>query len=62
MKQGVYDLDGSMILPIQYENITFAGSYLNAEKDGKLLVFDVAGTLQSDDSYKSVEKSCKWKI
>ena len=55
-KQGVYDLDGSMILPIQYENITFAGSYLNAEKDGKLLVFDVAGTLQSDDSYKSVEK------
>ena len=37
-KQGVYDLDGSMILPIQYENITFAGSYLNAEKDGKLLV------------------------
>ena len=45
-----------MILPIQYENITFAGSYLNAEKDGKLLVFDVAGTLQSDDSYKSVEK------
>ena len=45
-KQGIYDIDGSMILPIQYENIIFAGNYLNAEKDGKLLVFDTAGVLQ----------------
>lgn len=55
-KQGIYDIDGSMILPIQYENIIFAGNYLNAEKDGKLLVFDTAGVLQNDDSYKSIEK------
>ena len=54
-KQGVYDIEGNMILPIQYENITFAGKYLNANKDGKLLVFDTTGTLQSEDSYKSVE-------
>lgn len=53
-KQGVYDLEGNMILPIQYENITFAGKYINAYKDGKLLVFDVTGTLQSEDSYKSL--------
>lgn len=54
-KQGVYDLEGNMILPIQYENITFAGKYLNANKDGKLLVFDVTGTLQNEDSYKSLD-------
>lgn len=54
-KQGVYDLEGNMILPIQYENVTFAGKYLNANKDGKLLVFDAAGKLQSEDSYKSVD-------
>lgn len=53
-KQGVYDLEGNMILPIQYENITFAGQYLNANKDGKLLVFDAAGKIQSEDSYKSL--------
>lgn len=53
-KQGVYDLDGNMILPIQYENIIFAGKYINANKDGKLMVFDITGKLQSDDSYKSV--------
>ena len=53
-KQGVYDLEGNMILPIQYENITFAGKYINVYKDGKLLVFDVTGTLQSEDSYKSL--------
>ncbi len=54
-KQGVCDLDGNMILPIQYENITFAGKYLNANKDSKLLVFDVTGTLQNEESYKSID-------
>lgn len=54
-KQGVYDLEGNMILPIQYENINFAGNYINANKDGKLLVFDSAGKLQNEDSYKSIE-------
>lgn len=53
-KQGVYDLSGNMVLPIQYEEITFAGKYINANKDTKLLVFDAAGILQNDDSYKSL--------
>lgn len=52
-KQGIFDLEGNEILPIQYENVIFAGRYINAEKDGKLLVFDTSGVLQSDDSYKS---------
>lgn len=53
-KQGVYDLSGNMILPLQYDEITFLGKYINGYKDDKLLVFDVSGILQSDDSYKSV--------
>ena len=55
-KQGVYDLEGDMILPIQYDDIIFAGKYLNATKDGKLLVFDVTGTLQNEESYKSLDQ------
>lgn len=53
-KQGLYDLSGNMVLPIQYEELTFAGKYINAKKDNKLLVFDLAGVLQNDDSYKNV--------
>lgn len=53
-KQGIYDLSGKMILPIQYDEIIFNGKYINASKDGKLLVFDANGILQSDDSYKSL--------
>ncbi len=53
-KQGVYDLSGNMILPIQYDDIVFSGTYINANKDGKLLVFDLSGTIQNDSSYKSI--------
>lgn len=53
-KQGVYDLAGNMILPIQYDEIIFAGQYINTSKDDKLLVFDATGTIQSEDSYKSI--------
>lgn len=53
-KQGVYDLSGNMILPIQYDEIIFSGQYINANKDGKLLVFDLSGTIQDDSSYKSI--------
>ena len=52
--QGVYDLSGNMILPIQYDEITFMGSYINAMQDGNLLVFDNVGTKLADDSYKSL--------
>lgn len=55
-KQGIYDLSGNMILPIQYDNITFAGQYINAIRDGELQVFDLTGTLLNQDSYKSLTK------
>jgi len=31
-KQGVYDLAGNMILPIQYDNIEILGTLINANK------------------------------
>lgn len=55
-KKGVYDLLGNMILPIQYDDIIFAGKCINASKDGKVLVFDLAGVIQSESPYRSITK------
>ena len=54
-KQGIYDLKGKEILPISYDEIAFAGKYINATKDGEFMVFDGSGTLQQNDSYKSIQ-------
>ena len=53
-RKGVYDLSGNMILPIQYDEIIFSGKYINANKNNNLLVFDLTGTIQDDNSYKSI--------
>lgn len=53
-KQGVYDLAGNMILPIQYDNIETMGTLINATKDGKLMVFNVSGTVQDENSLKAM--------
>lgn len=53
-KQGVYDLAGNMILPIQYDNIETLGTLINATKDGKLMVFNVSGTVQDENSLKAM--------
>ena len=53
-KQGVYDLAGNMILPIQYDNIEILGTLINATKDGKLIVFNVSGTVQDENSLKAM--------
>lgn len=53
-KQGVYDLSGNMILPIQYDTIDFMGIFINATKDGEFMVFNSTGTLQDDNSFKSM--------
>ena len=50
-KYGVYDLDGNMILPTQYEELQFAGKIITAQKDGRQLVFDANGSLQKDSEY-----------
>lgn len=53
-KYGVYDLYGNMILPIQYDNLTFAGTIITATKDGKELVFDANGNIKKDFNYTSI--------
>lgn len=53
-KYGVYDLYGNMILPIQYDDITFAGKLITAHKDGEQLIFDVNGNIQKNALYTSV--------
>lgn len=53
-KYGVYDLYGNMILPIQYDDITFSGTIITAHKDGKFLVFDANGNIKKDYNYISI--------
>ena len=53
-KYGVYDLYGNMILPIQYDDLTFAGTIITATKDGKGLVFDANGNIKKDFNYTSI--------
>ena len=54
-KQGVYDLSGESVLIPQYDEIIFRGIYINARKDGELLVFDASGIKQNDDSFISMQ-------
>ena len=56
-KYGVYDLYGNMILPIQYDSINFAGTIINATKDGKNLVFDASGNIKKDYKYTSFKNT-----
>lgn len=53
-KYGMYDLYGNMILPIQYDDITFAGTIITAHKDGKLLTFDANGNIKKDCNYTNI--------
>lgn len=53
-KYGIYDLDGNMILPTQYEDLQFAGKIITAVKDNELLVFDANGNLKKDFEYTAV--------
>ena len=54
VKYGVYDLYGNMILPIQYDDITFAGKIITAHKDGNQLAFDANGNIQKDCAFSSI--------
>lgn len=53
-KYGLYDLYGNIILPIQYDDMAFAGKVITASKDGEKLIFDANGNLQKDSVYINV--------
>lgn len=41
--KGIANLDGKIIVPIDYDNILIGGTYINAYKENKRLVFDYSG-------------------
>lgn len=42
-KQGLSDLNGKIIIPIEYDNIIIAGSCINAQKNGEVMFFKPDG-------------------
>ena len=52
---GVYDLNGKVIVPIDYETILIGGDYINATKQGTRLVFDKQGN-KLDTTFQSSTK------
>ena len=52
-KQGVSKFDGSIIIPIEYDNILFAGSYINAKKDDTVDIYDKNGNKEQSEQYTS---------
>lgn len=43
-KQGIAQLDGKIIIPLEYDNIIIAGNCINAEKSGNVTLFRTDGT------------------
>lgn len=52
-KQGVSKFDGTIIVPMEYDNILFAGSYINAKKDDTVDIFDQNGNKEKNENYAS---------
>ena len=53
-KQGVVDITGKQIIPIEYEAVLFSGQTINATKDGQTIIFNVNGEKQENAEYVSV--------
>ena len=50
-KQGVCKFDGTMIVPIEYDNIFFIGNYINAQKAQNVDLYDLNGNKKSSPEY-----------
>lgn len=50
-KQGVAKFDGTIIIPIDYENIFFAGKFINAQKGDSVDIFDSNGNKEHNSEY-----------
>lgn len=56
-KYGVTDLNGKQILSVDYEQIRIPGNYIIAVKDGKQVIFDLAGTQKDNLAYTNILKT-----
>lgn len=50
-KQGVSKIDGTVIVPIEYDNIFFAGSYINAQKAETVDLYNLNGNKEENPEY-----------
>lgn len=53
--QGVYDLNGKNIIPIDYDSIAIAGEYIDATKSEQVVIFDSKGN-NIDTDISSLER------
>lgn len=53
-KQGVADINGNVIIPIEYENIIIPGKCINAQKNESVEVFDLKGNLLQNKDFISI--------
>ena len=49
-KQGLADLNGKIIIPIEYDNIIIAGSCINAQKNGEVMLFKPDGVKSQNNN------------
>lgn len=52
-KQGVVNIQGKQIIPIEYDLVLFSAETINAVKDGQVIVFNKNGQKQEDTKYSS---------
>lgn len=52
-KQGVAKMDGTIIVPIEYNNILFAGSYINAKSENNVDIYNNLGNKEPNNEYVS---------
>ncbi|MBR2744309.1 MAG: WG repeat-containing protein [Clostridia bacterium] len=55
-KYGVAKFDGTIIVPIEYDNVFFAGSYINAQKDEEFDIYDNSGKKEEKSDYINKQK------
>ena len=51
---GVLNIDGNNVIPINYDEISFSGVYINAIKENQEFLFDEKGNLISDAKYVNI--------
>lgn len=53
-KQGIFNLSGEIIIPIEYDNIIIAGNLINAQKNNDVIVFDNKGKKLNNKNFISI--------
>lgn len=60
--KGVYNLDGKVVVPMNYDEITIGGTYINAVKGNQTLVFDAKGNKIDTTFISSLKATDKYSI